>query len=458
MYKMLCVAWREFAAAVFTRGFLIGVLLPPLMGGLSIGLMPLLMNAAAPKVRGHVAVIDRSGVIQDRFAGGFTPEKLREWQAADINNGIRKTRLITEDQKKMIAEQAAKMPLPEIEVRKLDTKADAEAEKKAMLGVSGRGDSATLDTRLALVVIHDDASKPAAADGTPPYELFHAPKLDIEWIGKIKGDVGQAIVDARLEEGGLDAAKVKSLTRWPQVDAQAVTADGTVKTNEVAKILLPGAFMFLLWMSVFIAGQGLMTSTIEEKSSRVMEVLLSAVSPMQLLSGKILGQMGVGGLIMFAYGGVGMGSVIYFSLASQIDPMNLVYLGVYFIIAYSMIACMMAAVGSAVSDIREAQNLIGPIMIVLVIPMMLWLPILRNPNSMFAQVCSFIPPLSPFIMVLRLAGSEPVPAWQIPATIVLGFVYVYIFAWAAAKIFRIGVLMYGKPPNFSTLVRWIRMA
>ncbi|MCX5691567.1 MAG: ABC transporter permease, partial [Planctomycetota bacterium] len=146
------------------------------------------------------------------------------------------------------------------------------------------------------------------------------------------------------------------------------------------------------------------------------------------------------------------------SMMSILPLINLLYLFVYFIIAFFIIASVMAAVGSAVSDVREAQSLLGPIMIVLVIPMMLWMPILRNPNSMFAQVCSFLPPISPFVMILRLSGSEPVPVWQIPASIALGGLTILFCLWAAGKIFRVGVLMYGKPPNFRTLIKWIRMA
>jgi ABC-2 type transport system permease protein len=237
-----------------------------------------------------------------------------------------------------------------------------------------------------------------------------------------------------------------------------VTREGTVKTNEIAKLMIPGAFMFLIWIAVFTSGQYLLTSTIEEKSSRVMEVLLSAVSPMQLLAGKIAGQACVGLLILLVYAGAGIVALISATMFDIIDPMMLVYLVIYFMIAFASIACLFAAVGSAVSDIREAQSLIGPVMIILVIPMMLWMPILQNPNSTFAQICSFVPPISPFIMILRLAGAESVPIWQIPATIVVGILTVIVMAWMAAKIFRIGVLMYGKPPNISTLIRWIRMA
>ena len=200
------------------------------------------------------------------------------------------------------------------------------------------------------------------------------------------------------------------------------------------------------------------SGVVAEKSSRVMEVILSAVSPMQLLSGKIAGQACVGLVILVVYSSAGLAALLAAAMFEMIDTMMLVYLFVYFFIAFASIACLFAAVGSAVSDINEAQSLIGPVMIVLVIPMMLWLPILQNPNSTFAQICSFVPPISPFIMVLRLAGSEPVPIWQIPATMLLGVGTVFAMAWAAAKIFRIGVLMYGKPPNLPTLIKWIRMA
>jgi ABC-2 type transport system permease protein len=237
-----------------------------------------------------------------------------------------------------------------------------------------------------------------------------------------------------------------------------VTAQGDQKIDEAAKILIPAAFMFLLWISTFTCGQYLLTSTIEEKSSRVMEVILSAVSPMQLLTGKILGQMCVGLVILVVYCGLGMAGLVVASMMSVIDPINLVYLAVYFVIAFFIIASLMAAVGSAVSDVREAQSLLGPVMIILIIPMMLWLPILRNPNSTFAQVCSFIPPISPFVMVLRLSGSEPVPFWQVIATVLLGGVTILTCLWAAGKVFRVGVLMYGKPPDLRTLIRWIRMA
>jgi ABC-2 type transport system permease protein len=131
---------------------------------------------------------------------------------------------------------------------------------------------------------------------------------------------------------------------------------------------------------------------------------------------------------------------------------------VYFVIAYFTIASMMAAIGSAVSELREAQTLMTPVMTLMIIPWVLWLPISRAPNSLLAQILSFVPGPNPFVMVIRLCGSEPVPFWQIPASLAVGAAGAVFAAWSAAKIFRIGALMYGKPPNFRTLIKWVRMA
>jgi ABC-2 type transport system permease protein len=99
-----------------------------------------------------------------------------------------------------------------------------------------------------------------------------------------------------------------------------------------------------------------------------------------------------------------------------------------------------------------------PVILTIMVPYMLWLPISRDPNSTLATVLSFVPPINPFVMMLRLTASTPPPAWQVWLSILVGVVGVYLAVKTAAKVFRIGVLMYGKPPNFKTLVKWVRMA
>lgn len=460
MRKTFTVAVREFLSTVMTKAFLLVFLMPIIIGGIAGLAIPLLMNAASPKVSGHVAIIDQSGSVGGKLQSAFTPEAMAE------RRGKMKKDAAAEVEKHApgMGSQVEKAPLPaapELTLQMLPADASVDAAKAEILKAVGKEkDAQGTNPRLALAIIPREAVKgvDGKANTYKDFELFVAPKLDPEVQGDIRGQVSQAIIDARIEASGLDVDRVRALTRQSRVEATAITAEGEKKANPALQFLLPGAFLFLMWISVFTAGQYLLTSTIEEKSNRVMEVLLSAVSPMELMVGKIIGQMAVASVVLCVYAGAGLVTLIALSLKHLIDPMQIVYLAVYFVIGFALVACMMAAVGSAVSDVREAQSLLTPVMLVLMVPMMLWMPILRNPNSMFAQIVSFVPPISPFVMVLRLSGSEKVPTWQIPATIAVGLIAVVIFAWASAKIFRIGVLMYGKPPNFGTLIRWIRMA
>lgn len=457
MMKTIQVAVREFWATVATKGFLIGIFLPPLIGAVMIPLMILLMRGAAPKINGHVAIIDRSGSVVEAFTKELSPDAVAERMARffDKNSSVAKgaggDKLV-----KQGVEQA--LGSANVEVRVLPPDTDPEVARQEILSAGDVSKSSSTDTRLAVVVIPAEVVRPVEGVTPQGYQVLHSPKLAIQWIGLIDDAARRAVVEARIRAAGLDPARVRELSNPPRGEVKSVTKDGDVKTNEIAKLFVPAAFMFLIWIAVLTSGQYLLTSTIEEKSSRVMEVLLSAVSPMQLLAGKIAGQACVGLLILTVYASAGIVALLSATMFDLIDPMMLVYLVIYFMIAFASMACLFAAVGSAVSDIREAQSLIGPVMIVLIIPMALWMPILQNPNSTFAQVCSFIPPISPFVMILRLAGTESVPVWQIPATMLLGVLTVIVMAWIAAKIFRIGVLMYGKPPNISTLIRWIRMA
>lgn len=468
MQRTIVVAIREYIATVATKGFILGILLPPVIMLAVFPLMQVLMNQKSPKVTGTIAVIDHSGVVAPKLVKAFEPDAQRERQKAKVERrkqamssvNVPNVGLNAEQMKKQ-QEAAIEMMTVESDIRleTLAPNADVEKEKEPILASVGREkDLDNAEKRLALIVVPAEAVKGDAQGKYPAYQAFVAPKLDAEVQGDIEREARLAIVDARLEGASFDAKKVRDLMVDPEAKSVAVTKSGEVGTNKMAAIFVPMGFMMLLWISVFTAGQYLLTSLIEEKSSRVMELLLSAVSPLQLMVGKIVGQLGVGMTILGLYAGAGLATLIVFKQGHLLDPLMIVYLAIYFIIAFFTVAAMMAAIGSAVSDIREAQSLMTPVMLVLMVPMMLWLPIQRNPNSMFAQVCSLVPPISPFAMVLRLSGSEKVPFWQVPASIVVGLLTVFVLCWAAAKIFRVGVLMYGKPPSVLGLIKWIRYA
>jgi ABC-2 type transport system permease protein len=222
--------------------------------------------------------------------------------------------------------------------------------------------------------------------------------------------------------------------------------------------ILPLAFTGMLLMGVLMGGQGLVTSTVEEKSSRVVEVLLSAVSPIELMAGKILGQMAVSLVILAIYIALALLALASFAMLGLVDPILIVYLVIFFIITYLTVGSLMAAAGAAVNEMREAQQLAMPMMLALMIPWVLAAPIAREPNSLFSTTISFIPPVNTFAMLLRLTSTAPPPAWQVGLTILIGIGSVTTAIWFAAKVFRIGLLMNGKPPDLATLIRWARSA
>lgn len=479
MNKTLAVAWREFTSTVLTKGFLIGVGIFPLIMAVGMLLIPRLISEKAPKVDGVVAVIDQSGTegregtVAPLLIDRITPEKLAEESRAQLAK-VKEAMQTAAPAAKEAMEKAGPMAdmamasmmgqAPNIRAERLPSDADVEQEKAKLRPDAINAAPPTADAKpsdlLALIVIKPDSvtkSDPSKPWGA--YDLFVKPKLDERWQRDFSRIAQKAVVDARLNAAGEDATKLRALMDVPQTDPVVMTKQGQREGGRGAQFLLPMGFMMLLWASAFTGGQYLLTTTIEEKSNRIMEVLLSAVSPLQLMVGKILGQMSVGLLILAIYAGLGVAGLSSFNMIDLLDWTNVAYLVIYFFIAFFLIAAIMAAIGSAVSDIHEAQSLMGPIMMILIIPMLLIMPISMNPNSTLATTLSFIPPMSPFVMVMRVAAStEPLPSWQIALSIALGLISVCFATWAAAKIFRIGVLLYGKPPNFATLVKWIRMA
>lgn len=479
--RILTVALREFKATAFTKAFFFGVVVVPVLITLLVPVAMYLINVKPPPVVGSVAVIDHTGKVAPLLEERLTPEgiadRLRKSAQAVTdasaklaeNNLEGKTGEAVGNQLRANSERvsdAATANAPNLTMEALDPATpDADAKAPLMDGDVKAGG------RLVLVVIKPHAVVPKPADpnadpnadpdATPTYEsfdLFIRPKLDTRVHGMVASIVRDAIIDARLANANEDRARLTALMRVQEPQARAVTPEGERSSGELQQMILPLAFMLLLWISVMTGGQYLLASTIEEKSNRVMEVLLSAVSPIQLMTGKILGQMAAALLVLLIYSGAGLVALIALSAMYLIDPMSLVFLGVFFFIAFFCVASLMAAVGSAVTDIHEAQTLLTPVMLVIITPMFLMMPIVWNPDSTLARVLSFTPPVSPFVMVLRISSSSPPPLWETLAAMALGLVTAYLMLRFAAKVFRVGVLMYGKPPSFATLIKWIRMA
>jgi ABC-2 type transport system permease protein len=446
MNRILQIARREFIATVFTRAFVIGLLVLPTIIVLGFTFGPRLFMDRGFQVQGELAVIDATGRVTPELRNGLANGS----RAADVAAGARAARGDAAANV-MILEALGMAP----KLTLVERPADANLEReKAWLRAP---EPAT--PHLALAVIHANAVEPKAGEtALGSYDLYVPPKQDNRVEIAVQQTLREAIVSARLAARGLDHAQVNELVNVPRVQSITVADDGERKSVGAFTFMLPLAFMMLLFIGVMGSGQGLLTTTIEEKSSRVMEVLLSAVSPMQLMAGKLLGHMGISLLALSVYLALGTLGLTTFSLLGLLDPSLIFYLILFFVIGFFTFGSLMMAVGSAVNDMREAQSLMMPLMLLLMLPMFLWAPISRNPNSMLAIVASFLPPVSSFGMLLRMASPTPPPLWQVWLSIGAGVLGVVGATWFASKVFRIGLLMFGKPPNLATLIRWVRAA
>lgn len=449
-------------ATVATKGFIIGILVVPVMMAVMIYVMPILIDDTPPRVEGEVMVLDSTGVVIEDITAWLAPEAVAR-RAGELAEEIDEampdvvremTARSGQDDITDLALQGILARQPDIQVVELPQSADVEAEKERLLV----GSSATGGT-LAVAVVHPDAVERDSADaGFGDYDLFVRAKLDDRIEDEIRGALRDAIISNRVRLSGLDREEISALTSVRRVRSTTVTAEGEQETNEVINTLLPAGFMILLLMAVMTGGQHILLSTVEEKQSKVVEVLLSAVSPMQLLAGKILGQMCVGFVMMALYGAMGFAALTSFTLLGYVDFSLVFYLVIFYLIAYGTLGSWMAAIGSAVNEITEAQSLMLPVMMTMMVPWLLWLPITRDPNGAFAVVTSFVPPINTFVMLLRMSSVTPPPLWQVWLSILVGIAGAYGALWAAAKVFRVGLLMYGKPPNLPTLLKWVRQA
>lgn len=444
------VAWREFRHTALTKAFLFGaVILPILMIGL-MTMVPALMISQLQPLDGRIAVIDGTGrfapalasLVDDRSAGGLPDEareKLEELGAGagPLGDEVAKSATLT---------------APNVVAETFSVDADIEALKLA----------ARDGEWIGVLTVPASQLEPRTGEESGRGErldLFVPTDLSPRNGGELRDLVRNAVVRARFQADGDDYGRIEAMLSRPPVETVRLGLEGVESEDSELRMMVPFGFMMLLWIATFTAGNYLLTSTIEEKSNKVMEVVLSAVGPLELLWGKILGLALVSLVILFTYGGLAIAGLTAFAMADLISVSLLLWCGLYFLIAYFTIASLMAAVGSAVNDLREAQSLMGPVMLVLIIPMLLWMPIGENPNGMLATVTSMLPPVLPFAMVMRLgAATEPIPTWQLLAGAAIGIGSVIFFVWAASRIFRVGVLMQGKAPTPLELLRWIRQA
>ncbi len=262
---------------------------------------------------------------------------------------------------------------------------------------------------------------------------------DAKWVQK-----PIALLDRRIAEGG---------------------AEEEVEAQDLLRQWAPVAFVYLLWIAVFTISQMLLTNTVEEKSNRILEVLLSSVSPVELMIGKIGGIAATGltmigtwvAFLFFAVTSIPrlMGAELDVDLGRiATDPVYIGSFVVYFVLGYLFFATLFVGIGSVCNSLKEAQNLQTPVILVLMVPLFAMVPVAQDPNGTLAKILSYIPPFTPFVMMNRAAGPPTVFEYAV-TTVLLAGAIVFVL-WATAKVFRIGILMTGKPPSLIEIAKWVR--
>jgi ABC-type Na+ efflux pump permease subunit len=278
------------------------------------------------------------------------------------------------------------------------------------------------------------------------------------WLGlAINGEVRRL----RFEESGIDRALVDGLSEpvpLKQYGLAEVTATGEVKKeklNELQTFLAPMGAMFLLFMLVMMSAPMLLNTVLEEKIQRISEILVSSVSPFELFLGKLLGNVFVSWTLFLIYVGGGVFVAAHYG-ALHFVPFGLVGWFLFFqLLALLIFGSIFSAIGAACSEMRDAQSMMTPAMLIVMMPMFVWIVVLKSPDSPFAVAVSLFPPATPFLMLLRLAIPPGPAAWEVALSIVLTTAFTLFCVWAAGKIFRIGILAQGQAPSYRRLVQWI---
>ena len=426
MRKIWTVIKREYLTRVKTKGFIIGTIIMPLFV-LALFVVPILMSLVKSEDQREIAVIDRTGTIAEKLE-----------QRLDATNDTGERLYV----------------FREIEVTDA-TFAAAQQQVREEIDA---------DKYQGLIII------PATIFTDNKAEYYSKNVSNFRRNQALRNAITEIVLEEKILQAGLDRELVNDLTRRVRLQTFRIGPGGQEKADRGQTFMLAYIMVFFLYFAIIFYAAFVMRAVIEEKNSRVVEVLVSSLKPFQLMAGKILG-VGSVGLTQFliwsavaglasAYASVVMGAfgvsgnqAAAFSL--DVSAAMLVYFVLFFVLGYFLFATMNAGVGAMVNTEQEAQQFQFPIILLLIIPFIMITYIISNPNSTFSVIMSMVPFFAPIIMFTRIIVDTP-PFGQIALSIALMLGTIYLLTIVVGKIYRVGILMYGKKPSVPEVIRWIR--
>jgi ABC-2 type transport system permease protein len=435
MRKILIIALREYKAAVKTKSFIISlVMLPVLMGG-SVA-VSIIAEKKVDTTDKKFVVIDHSGLFEESLK-----QSVKQHNEVDIYKPGTTEKVKPAYQIEFIAPDSADLANQKFEL-------SDRVSRKELTGFLEIGSS----------LLHPDA------DPQNAYVRFYSETSILDdtqnWFSN---PINNHLRELRIADLHLSPDSTKELFYWTNIegmgllkkDAESGKIKDAEKSNPVTSLLIPYILVMMMFMLGMVGTMPLLTAVMEEKMERIAEVLLGTVTPFQFMAGKVLGSTSVAltTAAIYIIGGVftgkklGGGDMIPYDIL----PWFFVFLFLFLI----MTGSILAALGSACNDNKDAQNMSFPAMLPMLLPLFVIMPVLRNPLGSLATVMSLIPPFTPMVMIVRQATPVTLPVWQ-PYVGLAGVILFTLFAvWAGSRIFRTGILMQGQKPTFANLVRYV---
>lgn len=501
------VAAREFAENAKTKGFWLGIILLPIMALIAIQVQKVLKKATPVR---HFVLVDQSGAYGETIERAVQRDLGKQRRTAydtyvQEHTGVSAANVDLDKISTAAAMAAAGQGVSDEALLRYGTDAGWEKLKAHAAKVVGP-DVAPLEDpgpRYVAISVPEDVSADA-----PPDEIARALRPYLLQRQRVATDDGQvdlfaAVIIPRdvrrqnpqywsinLADTGLTELVQRTINdeyrrrayvaRGVDVDAVAKVQAASLPVNkknpkkeegredvsmaDVIRQWAPIGFVYLLWVAIFTVSQMLLNNTIEEKSNRIIEVLLSSVTARELMWGKLLG-IALIGLTMVSAWILTTLAILFYHKSPETQMINQVlnvlqtsnlipYFVVYFLFGFLFYAGIFLSIGSICNTLKEAQNFMGPIMMVMMVPLVTMFFIPKDPNGTLATVLSWIPLYTPFVMMNRTAADPPM--FDQVGTIVLMIVSTAAMLWLSAKIFRTGILRSGQPPRLVEIFRWLK--
>ncbi|HXE58444.1 MAG TPA: ABC transporter permease [Gemmatimonadales bacterium] len=436
MHKVWAVIRREFVERVRTKAFVVGTVLGPMLMAFFI-VLPILLESRDTRPR-RIAVVDAaSGAFARRVEGALSAAR----------TGLRQ-------------------PRPRYEVIVVPAHGRLAEVRDSLVALTGvaRGGARGLD---GVLLVTDEALEGGEVEylGTNVGSLS-----DMEILATT---IQQTVVAERLERAQVDPDVVRHATGRVRLSTAKVTEGRLTGESGEASFLLAYVMAFVLYISLVLYGIQVMTSVLEEKSNRIVEVLVSSLTPFQLMLGKVVGVAAVGLLQL----GIWAGTAVLLTTqrtaiaglfnvppeAVSVLPIPtiradlLVVFLLFFVLGFLLYAALYAAVGAMCNTMQETQQLNTPITLLVATGFICMFALLKDPNGTLAKVLSLIPFFAPTITPVRYS-LHPIPLPELLLSIGVTAAGMLAITWLASRIFRVGILMYGKRPTLREVARWVRAA